>query len=93
MRNTVSDRSPSHPEGGGRYDIRLQGHLAGRWAACLEGMTLTQDGDGSTLISGEVIDQAALHGLLNQVRDLDLPLLSVTRKAPAAPTDAPPAHA
>jgi hypothetical protein len=89
----MSDTTPSHPEGAGRYDIRLQGHLASRWAARLGGMTLTQESDGTTLISGEVIDQAALHGLINQVRDLGLQLLSVTKVAPAAPTDAPPTHA
>jgi hypothetical protein len=55
-------------------------------------MTLAQDRDGTTLISGEVIDQAALHGLLNRVRDLGLPLLSVTHVADAARADAPPDH-
>ena len=89
----VSDTTASQPQGAGRYDIRLQGHLAGRWAARLGGMTLTQDGDGTTLVSGDIIDQAALHGLLNQVRDLGLPLLSVTKVTPAALTDTPPAHA
>jgi hypothetical protein len=71
----------------GRYDIRLQGHLASRWAARLDRMTLTHDSDGTTLISGEVVDQAALHGLLNQVRDLGLPLLSVTRVTPQPEED------
>jgi len=85
----VSDTTPGQPLGSGRYDIRLQGHLASRWAARLEGMTLTLDRDGTTLISGEVIDQAALHGLLSQVRNLGLTLLSVTQVVPDAPTDAP----
>jgi hypothetical protein len=92
-RNTVSDTTPRQPHGTGRYDIRVQGHLANRWAGHLDGMTLTRDSDGTTLISGEVIDQAALHGLLNQVRDLGLSLLSVTRAAQAASTPAPPGHA
>jgi hypothetical protein len=90
MRNTVNDTTAGRPQGAGRYDIRIQGHLANRWAARLDGMTLSHDSDGTTLLSGEVIDQAALHGLLNQVRDLGLQLLSVTQVAPAAPTDAPP---
>ena len=89
----MSDTTPNRPQGLGRYDIRLQGHLASRWAARLEGMTLTLDRDGTTLISGEVIDQAALHGLLSQVRDLGLQLLSVTQVVPDAPTGAMPAQA
>ena len=88
----MSDTAPSQPQGSDRYDIRLRGHLAGRWAARLEGMTLTLDSDGTTLISGEVVDQAALHGLLSQVRDLGLPLLSVTQVDPDTPPAALPAH-
>jgi hypothetical protein len=49
---------------GGRYEIRVKGHLDTRWAAWFDGMTLSHDGDGSTLIHGLVVDQAALHGLL-----------------------------
>ena len=63
----------------GRYEIRLQGHLEPRWAAWFEGLRLTRERDGSTLLSGPVVDQAALHGLLRKVRDLGLPLVSVTR--------------
>jgi hypothetical protein len=85
----VSDTTAGQPPGAGRYEIRLQGHISTRWVARLDGMTLAQDRDGTTLISGEVIDQAALHGLLNRVRDLGLPLLSVTRVAEAAQADPP----
>ena len=60
-----------------RYEIRLRGHLDPRWAAQFEGLSLTQEGDGTTLIAGPVVDQAALHGLLRRVRDLGLPLVSV----------------
>jgi hypothetical protein len=60
------------------YEIRIQGHLEGRWSAWFDGMELVLADDGSTLIRGEVVDQAALHGLLQKVRDLGLPLLSVT---------------
>ena len=63
----------------GRYEIRLTGHLDARWAAWFDGLTVSHEGDGTTLISGPIADQAALHGLLQRVRDLGLPLVSVTR--------------
>jgi hypothetical protein len=63
----------------GRYEIRLQGHLHSRWAAWFDGLTLTASSDGTTTIHGLVADQAALHGLLQKVRDAGLPLVSVTR--------------
>ncbi len=62
------------------YEIRLQGRLDPRWAAWFEGMTLTDHTDGTTVIHGLVADQAALHGLLQRLRDLGLPLLSVDRQ-------------
>jgi hypothetical protein len=71
----------STPDGSGRYEIRLQGRLDRRWAASFEGMTLTT-GDGSTLLEGEVVDQAALHGLLQRLRDIGLPLVSVRKADP-----------
>ena len=61
------------------YQIRLRGHLASRWAVRFDGMTLTTRPDGTTLIEGPVVDQAALHGLLRTLRDIGIPLLSVTR--------------
>jgi hypothetical protein len=64
-------------DGSGRYEIRLHGRLDPRWAARFDGMTLTT-GDGFTLLTGRVVDQAALHGLLHQLRDLGIPLVSVT---------------
>jgi hypothetical protein len=66
----------------GRYEIRLSGHLEARWAAWFDGLTVSHEGDGTTVISGPVADQAALHGLLQRVRDLGLPLVSVTRHTP-----------
>ena len=60
------------------YEIRVQGRLAKRWSAWFDGMEITTTDDGSTLIRGPVADQAALHGLIQKVRDLGLPLLSVT---------------
>ena len=59
------------------YEIRLMGHLNDRWGEWFEGLTITLEENGDTLLSGPVIDQAALHGLLKKVRDLGLPLLSV----------------
>ena len=66
----------------GFYEIRLQGHLEARWAAWFEGMTIALDDSGETLLSGPVIDQAALHGLLRKVRDVGLPLIAVNRVTP-----------
>ncbi len=63
----------------GLYEIRIQGHLAGRWVDWFEGLTITLQEDGVTLLTGPVVDQAALHSLLRKVRDLGMPLLSVNR--------------
>ena len=74
----------------GWYRIRVQGHLAQRWISWFDGLTLVRDADGTTLLQGPVADQAALHGLLNRVRDMGLPLISVTATGPAEPhADAP----
>jgi hypothetical protein len=70
------DTAASTPEGSGWYEIRIQGRLDSRWSARFAGMTLTT-GDGHTLLTGPVVDQAALHGLLHQLRDIGLPLVSV----------------
>ena len=63
----------------GPYEIRLKGHLEARWAAWFDGLSLTLESDGTTVIRGSAIDQAALHGLLGKVRDLGLPLIAVTQ--------------
>jgi hypothetical protein len=68
----------SGPESGW-YEIRIQGRLETRWGSWFDGLTLTTEGDGTTLLRGPVLDQAALHGLLQKVRDLGLPLVSVTQ--------------
>jgi hypothetical protein len=59
------------------YEIRIKGHLDDRWAEWFEGLTLTREDTGDTLLTGPVADQAALHGFLRTVRNLGLPLLSV----------------
>ena len=66
----------------GLYEIRIKGHLDDKWAAWFGGLTLTREDNGETLLIGPVVDQAALHGLLRKVRDLAMPLLSVTRVRP-----------
>ena len=65
-----------------RYEIRLKGHLDARWAAWFDGLSVTHEDDGITVIHGPVVDQTALHGLLRKVRDVGLPLISVMRVEP-----------
>jgi hypothetical protein len=69
----------------GRYQIRLKGHLDTRWADQFDQMSFTYASDGTTILSGPVVDQAALYGLLRKVRDLGLPLLSVVHIDPKQP--------
>ncbi|QBR93324.1 hypothetical protein [Nocardioides euryhalodurans] len=73
--------STSHEQHGHWYEIRIQGRLDERWSAWFDDLTLSQE-DGTTVLRGHVTDQAALHGLLHKLRDLGLPLLSVTRAEP-----------
>ena len=81
----MSEISTGHHHGAGRYEIRLKGHLDARWAAWFDGMSLTNASNGTTVISGPVLDQAALYGLLQKVRDIGLPLVSVTQVDPDRP--------
>jgi len=76
-RNPIID--PSQPM---VYQIRIKGHLGGQWADWFGEVTITVEEDGNTLLTGTVIDQAALHGLLKKVRDLGMPLISVNRVNP-----------
>jgi hypothetical protein len=69
----------THDDSGPSYQIRLQGHLDQRWSAWLDGLAVTHEGDGTTLLRGTLPDQAALYGVLIKIRDLGLPLLSVQR--------------
>jgi hypothetical protein len=61
------------------YQIRIKGHLKHQWADWFGGLTLTLEDNGETLLTGAVVDQAALYGLLKKVRDLGMPLISVIR--------------
>ena len=64
------------------YQIRIKGHLGRQWTDWFEGLTITLEDNGDTLLTGPVVDQAALHGLLKKVRDVGMPLLSVIRVKP-----------
>ena len=70
------------------YQIRIKGHLGPEWSDWFGGLSITLEDNGDTLLTGPVVDQAALHGVLKKVRDLGMPLLSVTRGT-SAQADAP----
>lgn len=69
----------------GCYEIQVGGHLDPRWASWFEGLTLTHTTEGTTVLDGPIVDQAALHGVLRRLADLGLTLLTVTR----VPADSP----
>lgn len=73
---------PCGPRRTNHYEIRLAGHLADRWAAWFDGLDLTRESNGMTLLDGDVVDQSALHGLLQKVRDTGLDLVSVIQVEP-----------
>ncbi len=74
--------SKTEPDPAMVYQIRIKGHLGGQWTDWFGGLTLTLEDNGTTLLTGPVVDQAALHGLLRKVRDLGMPLLAVLRVEP-----------
>jgi len=75
----VTHGAGSTGQDSGRYAVRLAGHLHPRWATRFDGMSLTHLDDGTTVLEGDITDQAALHGVIRTVRDLGLPLVSLTR--------------
>ena len=89
MSSTNQTNDPTRTES---YAIRLTGELGEHWQAWFDGMTVEQPGDGTTVITGPVTDQAALHGLLQRVRDLGLPLVAVTRISVDSATARPAGH-
>ena len=77
MSNELEQKpAPSQPV---VYQIRIKGHLGHEWTDWFEGLSITLEANGDTLLTGPVVDQAALHGLLKKVRDLGMPLVSVNR--------------
>lgn len=88
--DTTSGVPTADHRGISQYEIRVKGLLGSRWTAWFDGLSVTNEGDGTTVIRGHVVDQAALHGLLQKLRDIGIPLVSLTELPPAAPT-APPA--
>ena len=77
--NLISKSDPDQPV---IYEIRIKGHLGQQWTDWFGGLTITLEENGDTLITGPVVDQAALHGLLKKVRDLGMPLISVNGVEP-----------
>ena len=65
------------------YEIRVEGHLDLQWSEWLDGLTISHDGEGNSVLRGSLVDQAALHGVLMKLRDLAVPLLAVNRVMPS----------
>jgi hypothetical protein len=84
--DTTSGASAADHSGIPLYEIRVKGLLGSRWTAWFDGLSITNEGDGTTVIRGPVVDQAALHGLLQKLRDIGIPLASLTELPPDAPT-------
>ncbi len=85
--------SPEDQSEPGFYEIRIKGHLDDRWSDWFGGLAITLEDNGDTLLTGPVVDQAALHGLLKKVRDLGMPLVSVSPVEPGPPTRLGTGHA
>ncbi len=68
--------------GPARYCVRVKGQVGPEWSEWFDGMTITSEEPNETMLAGQVVDQAALYGILNKIRDLGLPLLSILREEP-----------
>ena len=79
MNTREGNETPHMAPHGDRYEIRVKGHLDARWSAWFDGLELSLESDGITVIQGVITDQAALHGVLQKIRDLGLELVSVSR--------------
>lgn len=88
---TADDRSPGTQPAAEtpipQYEIRIKGHLGPRWSAWFDGLTLTTEADGTTVIAGPVADQAALHGVLQRLRDVGVHLVSLHQLSSDATTE------
>jgi hypothetical protein len=80
----MTDEQQSNPEAHQRtvYQFRINGHFGQKWMNWFEGFTVTLEEDGNTVLSGTVVDQSALHGILKKIRDLGMPLLAVNQVEP-----------
>jgi hypothetical protein len=76
---SASDGPPRSPQDGVLHEIRVEGHLDARWADWVDGLEFIHEPDGATTLRGILADQAALHGVLNRMRDLGVPIISVRR--------------
>lgn len=84
MSESEIPNTSSPPASPPTYKIQVKGHLDARWAEWFEGMAISNEADGTCVMSGQVADQAMLHGLLVKIRDLSLPLLTVTQLGTSA---------
>jgi hypothetical protein len=80
VKNLNADSDPGQPQ---VYEIRIKGHLGHQWTEWFEGLSITLTDNGETILTGPLVDQAALHGVLKKVRDLALPLVSVRSVKPS----------
>ncbi|MBN8579107.1 MAG: hypothetical protein J0L96_00445 [Anaerolineae bacterium] len=80
----MTDEQSSNPDANQQtiYQFKLKGHLGQQWMNWFEGLTVTLEEDGNTLLSGIVVDQSALHGILKKIRDLGMPLLTLSQVEP-----------
>jgi hypothetical protein len=82
----VGDVPTDRRDGAGVYEIQVKGHLAPRWGAWFDGFTLSPEGDGTTVLAGFIVDQAALFGVLRKLADLGLTLISISSCAVDGPS-------